>query len=1210
VQERAAGKADRLLQIEQLLLAHPDGLTQAEIARRLGVNRSTVFRSKPDLDHHFAVYETDDGKLAINRDMYLTQVRFTLHEAMAVHLASRLMATTTDKHNPHAAAALRKLAESLGDLAPFISTHVRASADLMDDDAQRHDPVYLNVLETLTRAWSRGRKVRLKHQMPDLHVSDYTFAPYYIEPYAAGRTSHVIGYREPPAAIRTFKIERIRAIELLDDPYEIPATFDPRQVLADAWGIWYTDAEPVEVVLRFHPRVAYRVQETRWHRNERLDPLQADGHLIWRTNVAEPQELLPWVRGWGGDVEVLAPESLREAVMRDVRRLASVYGVGDVTPPPVYQLLWAKLSRDKTRAHPLICHMLDVALMALTLWRVVLTEGQRGQWAATLGLGTEAAGRLLAFWAGAHDLGKASPAFQRKSAVHEATLSQAGLPFERLHVEAFCPHGWITTVTLPDLLINETSLPARAAKRIARAVGGHHGAWPQPAQDQAIKSFERGGPQWDGVRLELLNALKEVLDPPSLSDWAPKRANDNALLTWFSGFTSVADWLGSMESHFPYAEAPVDLAAYANKAQRQAMTALHALRWTDWQSPTTALAFDSQFPFQPSSMQQAVIDLAETFEAPALVLIEAATGSGKTEAALYLADVWARRLQQRGIYVAMPTMATSNQMHTRVSEWLHRRYPEDALDALLVHSQARWTNAPPAITLQDESEAQETRTLAWFLPRKRSLLASCAVGTVDQALLSVLQARHFFVRLFGLSRKTIIFDEIHAYDTYMSTLFQRLLGWLRMMGASVILLSATLPSQTRRELLEAYAGHPIDVSNAVYPAINWATETEAGTVPLPAPENRVVSLDWISRDPDAVVDVLRLALVEGGCAAVICNTVARAQTVYSALKTARLVANDALTLFHARYPFSWRDSVEKRVLDQFGKQGTRPDRAIVVATQVIEQSLDLDFDVLVSDLAPVDLLIQRAGRLHRHSGRQRPVRVAAPRMVLVVDCADGSTPDFNRDIYVYEQYLLLSTFLALQGRSTLLLPQESPALLETVYGGESLPGASPALEIAYQKMVNAAAKDMDAARKRLIGKPEFEGLLSETTAGLAEDDPGIHAALQALTRIGAPSISLVCLHATAIGLNTEPDGTGVSVDPDRKPDVAIARALAGATVSVNRREIVAYFVAQEVPRGWRKHALLSDHRLAVFEGERSPLVNGLGLRLTRELGLEVESEIA
>jgi CRISPR-associated endonuclease/helicase Cas3 len=323
--ERATTKAERLLQIESLLLAHPAGLSQAEIARRLGVNRSTIYRYLPDLTKRFAIYELDDGRLAIDRDHYLMNVRLTLHESMAVHLAARLMATRSDKQNPHAAAALRKLGLALQKLAPRVAEHLQASASVMEDQAQRHDPVYLHALEALTRAWSDGQVAHVWHRMEDGRVFDYDLAPYFIEPYAVGQTTHVIGWREPPGALRTFKLERIQRVELTEQRYTIPEDFDPRRLLAEAWGIWYTEAEPVEVVLRFHPRAAARVRETRWHRSEQVEE-QPDGSLVWRARVAEPREMLPWVRGWGADVEVLGPAELREALMGEARRLAEAYG--------------------------------------------------------------------------------------------------------------------------------------------------------------------------------------------------------------------------------------------------------------------------------------------------------------------------------------------------------------------------------------------------------------------------------------------------------------------------------------------------------------------------------------------------------------------------------------------------------------------------------------------------------------------------------------------------------------------------------------------------------------------------------------------------------------------------------------------------------------------------------------------------------------------
>lgn len=323
---RAENKSVRLLQIEALLLAHPEGLIPAEIARKLDVNRSTITRCLPDLPKHIYVDDQDGDRWKIDRSNYVVNVRFYLHEAMAVHLATRLLATRMDKKNPHAAAALRKLGVSLERLAPRISTHLQQSADVMDDEAQRHDPKYLEVLEILTSAWAEARKVRLWYRGKHEKINEFVFSTYFVEPYAIGQTTHVFGVFDPKGERITFKLERIERIELLRETYSIPKGFDPSDLLADAWGVWYTDSEPVEVVLKFHPRVVRRVKETRWHRSEAPPEEQPDGSLLWRAKIAEPQEMLPWIRGWGADVEVLAPKILRETLTGEAKAMAEVYG--------------------------------------------------------------------------------------------------------------------------------------------------------------------------------------------------------------------------------------------------------------------------------------------------------------------------------------------------------------------------------------------------------------------------------------------------------------------------------------------------------------------------------------------------------------------------------------------------------------------------------------------------------------------------------------------------------------------------------------------------------------------------------------------------------------------------------------------------------------------------------------------------------------------
>jgi CRISPR-associated endonuclease/helicase Cas3 len=390
-------KAQRLLQIEKLLWAHPEGLTRAEIARRMNLNRSTItkYLDKDQLPKSIYEDDLDGNKLKVDRSADLTKASFSLHEVLAIHLATRLLATRTDKPNRHAASALRKLGLALQRLDKNVSGHLLRSADVMDEDANFCDPVYLKVLETLTEAWSAGRKVHLHHQMEDGRIFEYDFAPYFIEPYAVGQTAHVIGWREPPAAIRTFKIERIRAAQITRDAYTIPADFDPAALLRDAWGIWYTDGEPTEVVLRFHPRVALRVKETRWHASQQIAE-QADGYLLWRARVAEVQEMIPWVRGWGADVEVVGPEALRQALRREARRLAEMYGVMEMSPTQPQYYAHSRPDEDESGWQPLEDHLVATGELAAKLGR-----------AAGISELARIAGNL-------HDIGKYSAEFQAR----------------------------------------------------------------------------------------------------------------------------------------------------------------------------------------------------------------------------------------------------------------------------------------------------------------------------------------------------------------------------------------------------------------------------------------------------------------------------------------------------------------------------------------------------------------------------------------------------------------------------------------------------------------------------------------------------------------------------------------------------------------------------------------------------------------------------
>ena len=320
---RIVNKSIRMQEIQMLLAAHPEGLTQAKIAQLLKVNPSTISRNLRDIQA--PIYE-ENGRLFLDRRADLINLHLSLHEALSIHLAARLLATNLDRQNGHAASALRKIGTAMFTLAPQLSRHVTRSALEIDAIAAYHSPAYMRVLETLTEGWAWGQKVKVWYRKtPGEPLVTYTLSPYYIEPGAWGRSTYVIGLREPPALLRTFKIERLEQAELLPDPYEIPPDFDPFALLADAWGIWFTSEPPVQVVLKFSPAVSARVYETRWHPSQQLEPLPG-GSLIWRARIAGIQEMKPWIRGWGDQVEVLEPPELRLQIADEMKRAAQNYG--------------------------------------------------------------------------------------------------------------------------------------------------------------------------------------------------------------------------------------------------------------------------------------------------------------------------------------------------------------------------------------------------------------------------------------------------------------------------------------------------------------------------------------------------------------------------------------------------------------------------------------------------------------------------------------------------------------------------------------------------------------------------------------------------------------------------------------------------------------------------------------------------------------------
>ena len=873
------------------------------------------------------------------------------------------------------------------------------------------------------------------------------------------------------------------------------------------------------------------------------------------------------------------------------------------------------------------------------MWREVLTDSVRNRLAAMLNLGVDEAGQFIAFLAALHDLGKAGPAYQNKYAPQwlKEELIAAGLVLQ--HATHYSlktqdrktPHATVSTWALQELLPELLHLDSRFAYKIALALGGHHGSWPPSGATNNID--DRKYP-WDELRRDLFWEVQAVFRPPMAVTSPTDRTDLNTFLTIFSGLVSVADWLGSRNKEcFGFIEQAMSTRQYALRSAEKARQSLEDLGWLGWQPNGLTPDFGEVFAFldfeAPREVQAKVIEAAQNLSGPNLLILEAPTGIGKTETALYLADRWLQQYAGRGLYVAMPTQATSNQMYGRVGDFLNHRYPDTKVNFHLVHGQAAWQDElKKQIELQtvgDDKRSAAVQAESWFTPRKRTLLAPFGVGTVDQTFLSILQTRHFFVRLFGLSHKVIIFDEVHAYDTFMSTLFERLLTWLNAIGTSVIILSATLPAETRRRLVNAYSGQTLTQSGA-YPSLTIAApESEPTFVELPKPADVIVQLSWdVGREPAEILAYLDQALTNGGCAAVICNTVRRAQEIYRELDAARQagtldIAEDDLILFHARFPPVWRKDIEQKVLDKFGKPDKdgrsphRPHKAIIVATQVIEQSLDLDFDLMVTDMAPIDLIIQRAGRLHRHNRTPAERHGLARRLVITepAEMGEDGLPQFDVDEYVYARYVLLRSYYALKAvGQTASFPTDTTELIEQVYGELSLlKGATEAqveaIRRAEKRMREADREAQQKASGQLILAPNKSRLLTQSVAGLDEDNPEVHQTFRAQTRDIDAGISLVCLHKNEDGLYIYTETGTLLVDLAHDFPRNHMKYLQQNIINVQHKAVFYHFVAQDPPKPWQNEAALRHLRPVIFENGQNHEVPNYTLKLSQEFGLEI-----
>ncbi len=901
---------------------------------------------------------------------------------------------------------------------------------------------------------------------------------------------------------------------------------------------------------------------------------------------------------------------------------------------------WAKTGSGKfedgrPQYHPVICHLADTAAVAMEILRSHLSPIARQRLANGLGLtDPESVIRFCGFMAGSHDLGKVSPAFQfQVSKVGKLLAGEtlydcwSSLPRER-RKSRNAPHGLVTAATLPDFLMEVgvgRALSKRHAKRLARkfgaVVGGHHGFFPAQQEIDDLDSAIAGTDERSVWRQHSFSIFQQLQGFVGLTTEDLPSQCDNAAAMILAGLTTISDWIASNpgeESGFPYAnDEPFE--TYAMGLSDKAKNALSKQGWGQLETGQP-LKFTELFSFiaTPRPLQDAAIQLAKTLTPPCLVMVEASMGEGKTEAALYLADYLQHQTGAGGFYIGLPTQATSNAMYQRVRVFLKGRYADQVINLTLSHGAAalkdEYRSTVCRLDQVYDEEGHGVFASEWHTARKRTLLSPYGVGTLDQGLMGVVRSRHQFVRLFGLAGRTIILDEIHAYDLYTSTLLERFLEWAAVLGSPVIALSATLPTTTRQRLLSAYASGcgklAPALSEASYPRITAFASNEVIAQSFAASDHvcRSLGIEW-KQDADWVADLQQLLTAEGGCVAVICSTVNRSQAVFQRLQSH--FADEELGLFHGRFLFKDRECIEKDCLEKFGKGNDhRPQRFVLVATQVIEQSLDVDFDLMISDLAPIDLLLQRSGRLYRHTREWRPAALQTPRLWIIEPILKPENKaDFQESGYIYDRHILLRSWLALRRRTNVRLPEETDDLIELVYALDMpIPKDLESAHVEDWQTSLEKYQTEEADRKRTIANevkippPHADIKPDQFTYLKKEDDEG---AIAAATRLGEPSVATIFLQQTEEGLVLP--GTKQKVNLNAKPDLPMIRDLLAHSTCLSKPRLVSALLAQENPKPWTS-ALLRNCRYVEVNAQGVAVVGDWQLTLDPLRGVLIEKE--
>ncbi|WP_338208595.1 CRISPR-associated helicase Cas3' [Lactiplantibacillus paraxiangfangensis] len=737
--------------------------------------------------------------------------------------------------------------------------------------------------------------------------------------------------------------------------------------------------------------------------------------------------------------------------------------------------LWAKKRSEDGQQYwlPLITHLIDTQNTINWLFNQWLCDGQKQ---ILMGkLSEEETQKLVKFVGFVHDIGKATPAFQGKASYDNDTelddqlktqLTRNGfVKFDEVHLASSSksPHARAGEAIIEDLKVPES---------IDAIIGGHHGKPESESPVRQIKNYTANYYQhdknideqrpWKQVQKELFQYGLTLSGYQAASE-IPDINQPQAVI--LEGLLIMADWLASSEylsqkqavPLFPLISIEQSGCDNTTKRFKQAIGAWNLGGKWNPQKVNLANAYWDRFKLEPRPVQKIMTQMIGEATDPGMVIVEAPMGLGKTEIALVAAEQLAYTTGRDGVFFGLPTQATTNAMFTRVEAWLNvlAQTQDENFPIKLMHSKAQFNqeyqsllNAIDISNVDDKSDGSVVVN-DWF-SGKKSILTKFTVGTIDNLLLMGLKQKHLFLRHLGFSGKVVIIDEVHAYDAYMDSYLCKAIEWLGAYKVPIVILSATLPKATRNMLMRAYlrGKYGIKYKRELQAPSDWE-ETQAYPLLSIVDGNQIKQItDFPGKsdqqpmqvkvtrldvsDDDLIAKVVQ-QISEGGVAGIIVNTVKRAQ------KLAQLVPQDIkLMVLHSAFLATDRTAQETELQKAIGKNQKRPDKMIVIGTQVLEQSLDIDFDVLYTDIAPMDLILQRAGRLHRHN-IERPKALQQPQVFVMG--IKGPAEYEGGSKAVYGQYLLMKTDNFL--KDTITLPDDISPLVQQVYDArtnEKVPG--------------------------------------------------------------------------------------------------------------------------------------------------------------------------